>query len=54
MYEDLDEVKAQIIAVLDGVDFLDLLDMELSDLLTIPEIEDLSKENYEKITNACQ
>lgn len=54
MYEDLDEVKAQIIAVLDVVDFLDLLDMELSDLLTIPEIEDLIKENYEKITNACQ
>ena len=54
MYEDLDEVKAQIIAVLDVVDFLDLLDMELSDLLTIPEIEDLIKENYEKITNTCQ
>jgi hypothetical protein len=54
MHDDLEELKAQIIAVLDVTDFLDLVGYTLADLVNIPEVEELIEENYSRLVRACR
>jgi hypothetical protein len=53
-YDDIEELKARIVAVLDVTDFLDLIGYDLADLVNIPEIEEQIEEAYTRIDRACR
>ena len=52
MIEDLDELKALIVANLDVVEFLDILGLGMEDLVDLLE-EDIEKE-YTRLHRACR
>ena len=52
MIEDLDELKALIIAKLDITDLMDLLGLELADIVDL--LDDQLEENYTRLVRACR
>lgn len=54
MHDDVEELKARIIAALDVTDFLDMLGWDLAELVNIPEVEEAIEENYERFDRACR
>jgi hypothetical protein len=52
MIDDMDELKALIIAKLDVIDLLDLLGMGIEDLVDL--LEDELEENSVKLHKACR
>lgn len=54
MSDDLEELKALIVANLDIIEFLDLLGLELVDLVNIPEVEESIEENHQRLHRACR
>ncbi len=50
-FEDIDELKALIVAKLDVMEFLDILGMDVSDLVEI--LEEEIEENYSAFRRAC-
>jgi hypothetical protein len=49
---DLEELKARIIATLDVTDFLDIIGWELPDLLEV--LEEQLEEHYDSLSNATR
>lgn len=54
MHDNIEELKARIIAALDVVDFMDLIGYELADLVNIPDIEERIEEEYARLDRACR
>jgi hypothetical protein len=52
MIDDMDELKALIIAKLDVMEFLDLLGLDLSDLVGL--LEEEIEEQYTRLDRACR
>jgi hypothetical protein len=52
--DDLEELKALIVANLDVVEFLDLIGLELVDLVNLPEVEEQIEENYSRLVRAVR
>jgi hypothetical protein len=52
MIDDMDELKALIIAKLDVIDLLDLLGMGIEDLVDM--LDEELEENYTKLQRACR
>lgn len=52
MVDDMDELKALLVAKLDVVEFLDLLGLEMVDLVDI--LEEQIEEEYPRLLRACR
>lgn len=52
MHDDIEELKARIVAALDVTDFLDLVGCDLAYLVEI--MEDEIEENYTRLDRACR
>jgi hypothetical protein len=52
MHDDIQELKARIVAGLDVVDFLDLIGFTLADLVEV--LEEEIEENYTQLDRACR
>lgn len=54
MSDDVEELKALIVANLDVIDFLDLIGLEMVDLVNIPEVEELIEEYKSQLHRAVR
>mgnify|MGYP006136755221 CR=1 FL=1 len=52
MHEDLDDLKALIIAKLDITDLMDLLGLEMADIVDL--LEEQIEEEYPRLQRACR
>ena len=52
MIDDLDELKALILAKLDITDLMDLLDLEMADIVDL--LDEHLEEHYVKLQRACR
>lgn len=52
MNDDLEELKARIVAVLDVTEFLDIIGYELADLVEV--LEEQIEENHAQLDRACR